>query len=260
MSRNALIEGAILSYPHLFKMWAGKDGDGDAKYSCKLILPKDFNWDPLMAAVTQAATDKFGATVDMSTLQMPWERGPGVANPVKDGPYAGYHQIGASAYEDNPPRVIDQALQPVIKPELVFAGCEVDAYVYASGYDTKGNKGVRLSLDVVRVVRNDESVTRLDSRKDVTEIFKPVAGAPAMTAPAVGGAPPATQAPTAPGAPQTPAEKHYEMTPKAAGATYESFIDGGWTDAQMIEQGYMVEVVATSGSSVPPGAPANPYR
>lgn len=250
MSRNALIEKAILSYPHLFKMWAGKDGTGDPKYSCKLILPPTFNWEGLTTAVNEAAVAKFGTTVNMAELQMPWQKSPGVDNPVKDGSYQGYHQISASAYEDNPPRVIDQALQPIIKPELVFAGCEVDAYVYASGYDTKGNKGVRLSLDVVRVVRNDDSVERLDSRKDVEEIFKPIAGAPAATAPAVGGAP-TTPPPSAP-PPSAPVEQHFTMTEKAAGAPYESFVSAGWTDAQLIEHGYMVK----GGVPVPPGAPA----
>lgn len=50
---------------------------------------------------------------------------------------------------------------------------------------------------------------------------------------------PAAPAPIAP-PPAPPAAPVRTMTPKAAGATYESFISNGWTDALLIEHGYMM--------------------
>lgn len=37
------------------------------------------------------------------------------------------------------------------------------------------------------------------------------------------------------------------MTTKANGLTYQSFIGNGWTDEQLIERGYMVEIVDGEG-------------
>jgi hypothetical protein len=58
-------------------------------------------------------------------------------------------------------------------------------------------------------------------------------------------APPAIPAPAAPASPTPPAppaspSRGPQMTALAAGASYASFVAGGWTDAQMIAQGYMV--------------------
>lgn len=51
--------------------------------------------------------------------------------------------------------------------------------------------------------------------------------------------PPARDFLTPPVAPVAPAPVK-QMTAKAGGATYEQFVAQGWTDAQMIEQGYLV--------------------
>lgn len=61
-------------------------------------------------------------------------------------------------------------------------------------------------------------------------------------APAPGGTPPAPPAapvapPAAPAAPVAPA---HTMTAKAAGVPYETFVQQGWTDQQLREQGYML--------------------
>jgi hypothetical protein len=56
-------------------------------------------------------------------------------------------------------------------------------------------------------------------------------------APAVISAPPAP--PVAPVAPIAPAAPAFQMTAKAAGSSREAFMSAGWTDAQLIQQGYM---------------------
>lgn len=45
--------------------------------------------------------------------------------------------------------------------------------------------------------------------------------------------------PPAPASPSSPAAPQYRMTAKAAGTTREAFLAGGWTDALLIQHGYM---------------------
>jgi len=52
------------------------------------------------------------------------------------------------------------------------------------------------------------------------------------------GSPSLGAAPSAPSAPTTSPSR--QMTPKAAGATFEQFIAQGWTEAQMRQQGYLI--------------------
>lgn len=241
MARDIYIGNAILSYPHLFETWRGSDGTGDPKFGCKLILPQNFNWDLIMPAINEAIADKFGAQPP-ANLQMPW-------SVVEDGIYQGRYQVATSGYPDNPPRVVDQNLNPVMDKALVFAGCEVNAYVYASGYDTKGNRGVRLGINAVQIVRNDDGMPRLDSRKEITEIFKPLPGAPAPTASGVGYQPPSTPQPIHPSA--------------SAPANTAGFHPGGYAQmpsAQNSAPPAAPSQQAAPGGAVPPGAPPmNPY-
>jgi hypothetical protein len=67
------------------------------------------------------------------------------------------------------------------------------------------------------------------------------APAPVTPNPAFLNVPAATPAPVAPppAAPVPPAAPARVMTAKAGGATYESFVASGWSDAQLIEHGYM---------------------
>lgn len=52
--------------------------------------------------------------------------------------------------------------------------------------------------------------------------------------------PPAAAVVAPPPVPAAPAAPVRQMTAKAAGATYESFASQGWTDALLVEHGYMV--------------------
>lgn len=71
----------------------------------------------------------------------------------------------------------------------------------------------------------------------------PVLGAavaPALAAPALGAALPVPPVVPVPGVPAAPAAPVKQMTAKAIGATYEAFVGQGWTDAMLIQQGYML--------------------
>ena len=78
------------------------------------------------------------------------------------------------------------------------------------------------------------------------------------------GAPAAPAAPTAPAAPAAAAPAAaaapvVTMTAKANGATLQQFLDGGWTQQQVIEQGYAVlEAPAAPPAPAAPAAPVPP--
>lgn len=89
----------------------------------------------------------------------------------------------------------------------------------------------------------------------------PWAAAPAAAAPVA--APVAAPAPVAPPAtpvapPAAPAQPVKVMTAKAAGATYEQFVAGNWTDEAMIREGYMVLETPAPVAAPAPAAPAAP--
>lgn len=77
---------------------------------------------------------------------------------------------------------------------------------------------------------------------------------PAVTAaPKAAPKPPATPAPT-----QAPVKMVKTMTEKAEGVTYKDFIDQGWTDEQLIENGYMVMKPEAPKAPAAPKAPKAP--
>lgn len=93
----------------------------------------------------------------------------------------------------------------------------------------------------------------------------PTAGFTGFGAPAPAPAPAAPPAPApAPAAPSAPAPQPtqprqppagYEMNPSAA-YTYEGYINGGWTDHQLIQHGHMRQIPAAAPPA--PAAPAAP--
>lgn len=178
MSQDIVINGAVLSYPHLFKAVVAKAG-GDPRFGASLILPENFDWTGVQQAIQEAIAAKW-PTGAPANLPMPF-------NQVTEGPYAGRYQLKAYAKADSPPQVVMQ--DPSIKAgphqaQEFFAGAMVNAYVRAYGY-TQG--GVSLHLNAVQLVSNDPSLPRLDSLKAATEVFQTIAGAPAATATVPGG-------------------------------------------------------------------------
>lgn len=88
-------------------------------------------------------------------------------------------------------------------------------------------------------------VPELPPGAQVDTSVAPPAATGAVPPPAAGAVPPpANTAPPAPPAPAPapPAAPVKTMTEKAGGAPYQAFIDQGWTDQMLKDQGYMIEV------------------
>jgi len=172
-----VLENVILSYPHLFEPVQFK-GKGAFRYSGQFIFPANYDFTTLLAFIASAEVARGIPAGGKSPL-----------SPVKDGPYKGQWQLAAYGYE-HAPQVVDQSVQPILDKKLIWAGCRVHANVDIYGY-TEPTAGVTAGLTHVMIVDNVESAAlpRLDNRQDAADVFQPIQGAPAASAPAMGGAP-----------------------------------------------------------------------
>jgi len=201
---NITIKNVILSYPHLFKMWAGQPSH-TPKFSAEYIFPEgsDTAVAEVAGAIEAAAKEKWPTNTPEYTL--PWKQ-------VKDGPYAGCWAINAKDGESQPP-IVDQNRQEVLDNRAIFAGCKVHASVSFYATNNGGTNRVAVGLGPIMIVDNSDAMPRL-SQKGISaqEAFKDIEGAPApldkpagATAGSTAGGPggPGNSGAVRPGAPQT---------------------------------------------------------
>lgn len=197
MSRDIVLQNVVLSYPHLFTPRAVQPGQ-DPKFGANFILPDNFDWTQVQAAIQEAIAEKFGTNVPQN-LNMPWDVVPATDKNGNPNHYAGRYFIKSGAQQDSRPQVVDQNVNPVIDQSLVFAGCIVNAYIQAFAYDKQVNRGVSFGLNAIQIVDNSENVVRLaGGGRDASEVFQAVPGAPAPTAASTPVAPAPAPAPAAP--------------------------------------------------------------
>ena len=248
-------------------MWDGitrpetKEG-GAVVHSLKIGLP---NNDPTLGELNQLATtclqdSKFKGALPPGGI-WPFQ----VVDPTKfEGMLPGHTSINAKTYR-GAPQVFNangQILDPMVYNAMLYAGATIQALVHCYAYDDK-SKGVAFGLDGIRIISTDTPRLPVGGI-DASAVF----GTPAAAAPAMPGAvpgvpamaPPAALPPAMPPGPAVfpaaappaalpPAAPDFltpgggvprAMTPKAAGTPYETFIAQGWTDAQLIQHGYML--------------------
>lgn len=167
---------ARLSFPSLFEATPTIKGGDTLRFQASVLLPPDTDLAPFRACMLAAAKAEWGA--DMPKLS---DRG-NPLNPCdgKDlsGYDAGWHYINAKSHYQ--PAVVDQSLQPILDAAKVYAGCWCHFELTAFAWDNSFGKGISFSLGAIQLVREGD---RLDGRKSVADIFKPVEieGAPAST-------------------------------------------------------------------------------
>lgn len=169
---------AILSYPHLFKAWAGKEGDNDPKFSAALIFtPEEQDTDAFrnMISIAQRCGEaKWGE--DFITMVQNGE----VRRPFKkDWEKKGYPEgsIYLNARSKTKPGIVmpyagdDGKLANLTDEALIYAGCKVHASLSAFSYTHSGNKGVSFGLNNIQWVDHGD---RLDSRVNAADEFDAV--------------------------------------------------------------------------------------
>lgn len=141
------------------------------------------------------------------------------------------------------PHFVDSNIQPIITPGADSETDGMIVYVEAgiASY-TIGSGGIKAYLNGAMVTGEKGPIPReaLTSMPDANQMFGDVASAtPTPSAAPAANPAPAPAPVTTP--PPAPAANSKVMTEKAAGASYDSFIANGWTDAQLVEQGYMIQ-------------------
>lgn len=215
---QALILHGILSYPHLFVARAINKGD-DPKYSTGLLIAKN---DPQLMQLNQAVElekasgfpqgfpDSGKVCIKDCAVQFP------------DRPeLAGYFYIASSTGANSKPPVVGMDRLPIMDQSLVFAGAMAYVAVNIAFYNNPLNKGITSYLQSVMIDGTEGPLGRLDGRPSVETLFASVPQQPVT--------------PQLPGSVQQP-----QMTAKAAGTTYESFIQSGWTDQDLRLHGYII--------------------
>lgn len=230
----------ILSFVHILKAHKSTP-ESDPRFSTDILLPPT---DPQIPAI-KAAVDQAKAKAPNGTL-------PRNANvcfmsydekfegkKYYDPKFKGWYVLTATAKENDPPQVVDARLQRIIDPAKVFPGV-LGIVDLGIGYYVKGKTGVGGFLNGVMILDDEPPVGRLDGKQSAEQMFAQLAQSPEVQQPMF-------QAPTAPVPPPAPPKAPtYTMTAKAAGASREAFLANGWTDAMLIEQGYMTAPVIPS--------------
>ena len=150
------------SYAYVFEPRA--NDNGDAKYSCSILIPKS-NKDAVRlveeaieATKERGKTGKWGGKVP-KPCKSPLRDG----DEERDDPvYEGMYFINASARAANKPavKVLDGGiLADALDSEDFYSGCWGAAVLNFFPYDASGNKGVGAGLQVVLKTRDDEKLS-----------------------------------------------------------------------------------------------------
>jgi len=162
-----------------------------------------------------------------------------------DPRFKGWYYFKCSSPADQKPPVVSfPSLQPVTDPSKVYGGAMVWLNAGISGY-TKGSGGIGGWFNGLAVTDDAPTMGRLDNRPSVEQMFGNLptshqthlaAGQPHVAANgSVITAPNMVAAPPAPPAPPVPAKPVLLMKPGEA--SYEDYINAGWTDELLISHG-----------------------
>lgn len=151
--------------------------------------------------------------------------------------FSGWYLLSMTAKLDKKPPIVDQYKQPILDPSRIYAGRMVWV-LFGLSYYPNGKGGIGCWVNGIVDAEHDGKFGRLDGTPSIDQFFD-MLPSNAFT----GTTTPTQTNPTAPlpyaPPPPLPAAGKKEMTAKANGATYESFIQNGWTDEMMIRDGYM---------------------
>lgn len=143
-----------LGYVHLMEPWAPQ-GDNNPKYMATPLIPKDEA--KTIKAIKQAIeTAKQKGIVDKWSGKEPKKLG----MPLKDGDekddevFAGHYYLNAKS--KSRPQVVDRNNAPIVDDEDVYSGMWALVAVNFWPYDMGANRGVGVSIENVKKVKDDE--------------------------------------------------------------------------------------------------------
>ena len=160
---------ATLSFPNLFAPKPRAEG-GEPVYSAALLFDAAAQRSPeykaMQTACIDAARAKFGASVNLASVRMPFTDAG-----EKADKYQGYEEgvIVINPWTKQKPGIIDARKQDVLLPEQVYAGQLVRAQITPFAWTNSGKKGVSFGLNHIQIVKHD--APRIDGRIAANKAF-----------------------------------------------------------------------------------------
>jgi hypothetical protein len=155
----------------------------------------------------------------------------------------GYVCFSANTQLGAPPvmNANNQEMPPLSYARSFYAGSVIRVLVHAYDYDNK-NKGVAFGLDGIQIINDKAPALSIGAGMSKAEVSNAFAGGAAAPAPGIQGGKRSTK----PGCPYT----------------YESLMQAGWSEQQMIDAGHLDPLPAAPAAPAPapavPSAPAAP--
>jgi hypothetical protein len=155
---------ARLSYVNLLTPRARQDG-GEAKYSVTILVPKSDvqtkqRIDAAIEAAKQQGKDKKWNGVIPPMVALPVYDGDGVkpSDGMPFGPECKGHWVfSASSKADQPPKIVDANLNPIVDPTEIYSGMYGRVAVNFAPYAAQGKKGIGCYLSTnVQKTRDGE--------------------------------------------------------------------------------------------------------
>ena len=170
---EALTPEFLLGFPFVFKARPPMQAGGDAKFSIMMIFAKAADLTVLKQLAAGAVTAKWGSPENISSsangFRSPFRDG--AEKPEIEGLGAGVIYVNATT--QYAPDVVDHNVQPIIDQRAIYGGCVARANIHAFAYAKAGNVGVSFGFSAVQKLRDGKA---LGGRRDVSEVFTPVAG------------------------------------------------------------------------------------
>ena len=168
---NVMTPKFRVSFPAVFRPGKAVDPTKPPKYGITMLFDKGADLSPLMNAMVDFMTKKFGPNKDT------WPKLS--RNPFRDqgektfeGYVAGAKFINASS--NTKPGLVDASNNDIINEADFYPGCYARATVRPFWYDTRGNKGVAFGLQNIQKLGDGEP---LGGRVAASKEFEPVAPA-----------------------------------------------------------------------------------
>lgn len=158
------------SFPALFEPKPVAQDSDVLKYSCKLLLPPDYDLAPILTVIKAAMMADWG---ELKKIE-------GDGNPIhtfpEDDDLAGWRWINTKSSMQ--PTVVGPDRKPITDPKVIYSGCWVRAFLGAYAWPKKGKKGfgkfgVSLGLNAIQFLKDGE---RLDGRANAKDVFDAIGG------------------------------------------------------------------------------------
>lgn len=144
------------------------------KYGVTMLFDAEADLSPLLAAVNDLMTEKFGA--DKTKWPKGWRK-PFRDAKEKAGEYEGFSEAAVyiNATSNGPVPMVDEKNQDIIEERKFYSGCYAHAFVNAFWYDVDGNKGVSFGVNAIQKLADGKPLG--NTVVDAKSKFSPVAGA-----------------------------------------------------------------------------------